>query len=494
MNKSLLIVICDFLLLSMLALARFDRTPPEPPKAEAPVTMQQNAAPDLVDTLKASLENEAQQREQMAKQLEARAEDLQNEQSHTQELEQEKSRLEGEQLRLQRLREQLEAQRAELKEQVQQEQEKLKETQTAHQQQLAQTQKEREKMLADIATAQERQRLLQEQLTNRESALEQARSDMRSLEQQKNEVERDRAVLSTRLESAQVAQQRLEGEISTLRTEKDAAHKTAARLAENVGELAQAQHDTQETLKEEIRQVTPLSINTLYDRFRQNRGVLRLNAVESGLLGDNQARMERYTVFVKDASGNVYAIAENTSTPVGPSRLSDLRSLNAELLLPGNRIEAIGQVRYLQADPSIILLPINPATLQEAGIEPYIVEDTPFRFANAVIVTAGGEKYGEVPIRVNPLSKRYIDVENSIANRLFGSFSPTAGDLVFSQNGNLIGLMVGRGRAILLGNLFAGLSLNLGDGFDPQEAKAAATVLVPLLPHEEPAKSNASRQ
>ncbi|MBN1403065.1 MAG: hypothetical protein JW942_01180 [Opitutales bacterium] len=485
MNKSLLIVICDFLLLSMMALARFDRQPPEPPKAEPPVaTMHESAAADIVDSLKLSLESEAEEREALAQQLADRARELESEQSRAETLEQEKSRLEGEQMRLQRLREQLEAERAKLEDSVRAEQEKLKSTQSAHQEQIAQTRQERDRMLAEVAAAQERQRLLQEQLAKREQALESAKEEMIALERQRVEAEREKAVLSTKLESAQVAQQRLEGEVSILRTEKDAAHQTTARLAENVGELAQAQQVTQDAIKEEIRQVTPLSLNTIYDNFRHNRGVLRFASREAALIGDADAAYEIYTVFVRDSNGRVMALAESSGTPLRVSKLAGLRRVRAEMDLPGALGRPVASVSFMKTDPRIIALPADEAAINAAGITPFIIEDAPFRFSNAVVVTADGEKYGEVPIRVSPASTRYIEVQNSISNRLFGSFSPSAGDLVFSQNGNLIGFMVSSGRAILMSQLATLSPLGLGDAYDATKAAEAARSLAPLIPAE----------
>ncbi len=467
MNKTLLIVICDFLLLSMLALARFDRNLPEPPAQEAPVSMHQSAAADLVDSLKASLESEAQSREELARMLEERARRLDLEKTRAENLEQEKSRLEGEQERLRRLREELESK-------VQ-----------SSQQQLAQTQSEREKMLADMAVAQERQRLLQEQLQKREGALEQAQKELRSLEQQKSEAEKDRAVLSTRLESAQIAQQRLEGEVSILRTEKEVAHQTAARLAENVGELAQAQQVTQDAIKQEIRQVTPLSLNTIYDNFRQNRGILRFASREAQLIGEADAAYEIYTVYVRDATGRVLALAESSGTPLRLGRLEGLRSVRAEMDLRGAKGRGVEAAAFLLADPRIIAVTLDETTFAASGTAAFQIEDSPFRFANAVVVTAGGDRYGEVPIRVSPLSKRYIEVQSSIANRLFGSFAPNAGDLVFSQNGNLIGFMVSGGRAVLLGALATSPELPLGQGYDAARAAQMGRELAPLIPPED---------
>jgi len=479
MNRTLLIVICDFLLLSMLALARFDKKPPEPvQQVETATSIQDTAAADITDSLREALENEAKAREDMARKLEIRAKELDTQQARAESLEQEKSRLEGEQARLQRLREQLEAERAKLETQV-----------NTSSVQVEQSRKDREKLLAEMAAAQERQRLLQAQLTKREEDLDAARQSLLALREQKSEAERDKAVLSTKLESAQVAQQRLEGEVTVLRSEKDAAHKQAERLAENVGDLAQAQKDTKQAISKEIRQVTPLSINTIYDNFRHNRGVIRFNAREALLLGEGNAAYEIYTVFVRNAEGRILALCQSARTPFRIGNLNGLRAVKAEMDLPGSRGREVTNISFLLTDPRVLVVPMQEGVIESAGVAPFLIEDAPFRFSVAVIITAGGEKYGEVPIRVSPGSTRYIEVQSSIANRLFGTFSPSVGDLVFSQNGNLMGFMVASNRAILLSNLTQTQTLALGDAFDRDAASTAGKILAPLIPEETQTRS-----
>ena len=66
MNKTLMLVICDFLLLSMLALARFD-PPEEPPTATLDATASAaTAEAELIELLEQSLEAEQGSRENLA--------------------------------------------------------------------------------------------------------------------------------------------------------------------------------------------------------------------------------------------------------------------------------------------------------------------------------------------------------------------------------------------------------------------------------------------
>src|ERR1041385_1016592 len=69
MNRSILIIICDFLLVTLVAFSNFDaeKAPPSQPRAAAPKTIGGNQ--DLVGTLKLALEDEKQTREKLTSDL-----------------------------------------------------------------------------------------------------------------------------------------------------------------------------------------------------------------------------------------------------------------------------------------------------------------------------------------------------------------------------------------------------------------------------------------
>ena len=77
MNKTLMLVICDFLLLSMLALARFD-----PPKEAATATLDATASSataeaELIELLEESLQSELSSRQNLTEDLTETRESLQ---------------------------------------------------------------------------------------------------------------------------------------------------------------------------------------------------------------------------------------------------------------------------------------------------------------------------------------------------------------------------------------------------------------------------------
>jgi hypothetical protein len=451
MNRSLLIVLCNFMLLCMLAMARFDKAPAPKGKAAAQnaAPMTEVAGPDIVSSLKDSLKSEADAKAGLAQLLEERANELTRQRTRTEALEQETSRLQGEEERLERLRKQLEGERDQLRD-------------------------------ATIAS-QAREKLIQGQLAKREEELRAAQANAIALTNEKGIAERDKAVLAEKLENSLNERKRLEGEIATLLVEKREAHAETAKLAANVGELAQAQEKNTEVISQKIRQVTPLSPNEVFDHFRRNRAALRFTTRENGLLGEGEDHYERYTVFVKDNAGRIVTLCETAGTPLRLATLDRLRAVTATMMFSGGRTRPVNKVSFLKADPRIAVFPSDAATAAAAKAQPFSIEDSPLRFPTAVVVTAGGERYGEAPIRVISGTSRYIEVQTSIANVLFGSFVPSEGDLVFSESGNLIGFMVGSGRAICLADLTQTASIDMGAAFNAEQARATVEMLENMM-------------
>ena len=95
MNKTLLLIICDFLLLNLLALTRWDKV--EPPPTRKPPVPEVSAArqnQDLVDMMKLSLEQEQATRNQLQQRLQFAEADSQTRAQTLTQLQAQKSQLE----------------------------------------------------------------------------------------------------------------------------------------------------------------------------------------------------------------------------------------------------------------------------------------------------------------------------------------------------------------------------------------------------------------
>src|SRR5436309_2228097 len=96
MNKTLLLILCDFLLLTLLALTRWETAEPPRPK-QAPVPeMAANAVSkeqDLVETMRQSMADEKAARDELAQRLAASESNLATREQSLTQLQSERNRL-----------------------------------------------------------------------------------------------------------------------------------------------------------------------------------------------------------------------------------------------------------------------------------------------------------------------------------------------------------------------------------------------------------------
>jgi hypothetical protein len=100
----------------------------------------------------------------------------------------------------------------------------------------------------------------------------------------------------------------------------------------------------------------------------------------------------------------------------------------------------------------------------ELGAKVYPIARDPFKFPEAVLISARGKGYGTVGFKLDPDHPGYVQVDNRLFKRIFGDFAPSRGDLVFSQTGELLGIMVNSDYCALIGNFAAATEITTGDG------------------------------
>jgi hypothetical protein len=98
------------------------------------------------------------------------------------------------------------------------------------------------------------------------------------------------------------------------------------------------------------------------------------------------------------------------------------------------------------------------------GVKVYGLATDPFKFPEAVLVSARGKGYGALGFKLDPAHPGYVRVDNHLFRKLFGDFSPSRGDLVFSQSGDLLGIMVNSNYCLILKDFTAGEIIHAGPG------------------------------
>ncbi|MEY2880064.1 MAG: hypothetical protein RLZZ15_2444 [Verrucomicrobiota bacterium] len=463
MNRTLLLIICDFLLLNLLALTRWEKA--EPPRAkQAPVPeLAANAVTkdqDLVAAMRESLADEQAARTRLAEQLTATDSTLAAREQSLAAAQSEKTKLAATLTEQQRSLADLGKRFSAANQEA-----------TMTKDQLAQLQRE----LAEKQIEAERQRRQFES----QIALQQA-------EAQKKIGTLTMAVVLSEQEKKDLREktETLQLQVATERQERAKVQETATQLARGVGQLAEKSDE----LTKEIRDHRPINANVLFNDFLANRVATAFTAQRKGLLGPVVKTKEPRTVLVSDGR-RVFALVHVDDTPLAPAfeNNPDWEKLGVEFIrAPGYR-SAPAALHFLAHDPRLIALPVDAAQAAALGAKVYSLATEPFKFPDAVLVGGGGQGYGEVAFKLDAGEPNFVRVDNRLFKRLFGDFAPSRGDLVFSKTGELLGMMVNRDYCALLRDFTPAKTLRPGDDLLPQhtgELLDAVAARVRALPEK----------
>jgi hypothetical protein len=476
MNKTLLLIICDFLLLNLLALTQWDAPTPQaeptPAPAELAARADRTAAADLVASMQTALEEERTAREQLAQQWRS---NLTSRDVVVQGLEEQRRQLSTNLTQVQASALELSQKLAGTAQTAAQTQARLTEAQqklTASEQargSLADSLKKAEverQRLAEGFTA-EKQRLV-ETLNAEKSAAQRQQEALAATEKARREVEQRAADLAAAVRVAEAEKNLLRENVTDLRQrvtrveqEKERIQTQATTLASGVQQLA----NRSEELKQEFRDSIPINANLLFNDFVSNRVAVAVSGVQPALIGSGQRQKEALTVLVTDGT-RTGALLHLNDTPLAFSRPGFGFDRLEARVTPRTGPPVGVPIHLLAADPRVVVLPLDTANSGRAGVRIYPLARNPFRYPEAVLISRGGRYYGEVEFRLDPRTPGYVRMKTKILTRLFGEFSPSAGDVVLSKTGELLGVMANGEYCLVLKDLLpaAGgvLDANLG--------------------------------
>lgn len=447
MNKTLLLIMCDFLLLNLLALTRWEKAePPSAPQPPVPA-MQEGRNPaskdqDLVDVMKLSLEDERAQREQLSQQLQQTQSTLQSREQNLAQLQSERTQLSST---------------------------------------LTETQRQAQDLAQKVDAASRDAAVSRERLAQMQRDLEQRQAEADRQKQQLSQLEKAHAEAQQKIESLNVAVQvseqekqmlretatTLKGQVEAERQERMKVQETTTQLAQGVGHIA----EQSTALTKEIRDNRPINANTLFSEFLANRVQTTFYANRAGLLGQVNRTKETRTVFVTDGK-QTYALLHVDDTPfaireAGP----DWERVSVTFTKGGFQGNAPA-INFLAADPRIVVVPVDAQQVSAIGAKVYELAADPFKFPDVVLISNGGAGYGEVSFRLDPTLPRYVQVDNRLMKRLFGTFAPSRGDLVLSKTGELLGIMANNDYCMILNDFTPVKSIKTGDAVKEQHTGA----------------------
>ncbi len=215
-------------------------------------------------------------------------------------------------------------------------------------------------------------------------------------------------------------------------------------------EIAQA---AAQQLRDEIAKKIPdqpINANMMATLYSQNR----VNLLTTAARTLSKPKKESNTILIevleydpatRKSSPYIHAITHVRETPYRlAANALGWRESAASLSGPNTGAQPLHHVRFLKSDPRIVIAPVGPPDspqVKALGVKPYKLAAKPFKFPKAFIMKRDGRSFGEVIFRMDPRNREYVKFDKSLVRSIMGDFSPSQGDLVFSQTGELLGIM-----------------------------------------------------
>ena len=490
MNRSLLLVICDFLLLSLLGFVRFDapQASAEDPQAEPKYS--EEPIPDSRDDLIAMLEISLEQakdkqaiknRELNEKILESQGiekklkESLERKESSLKQLENEAKQQDQRQLILEvekeeiakklsttedkfaaQKREMLQWKRLQEAKQVEVAK-KLSESVNALQQKELERVKLNDQLVASYYQSKlnaERVKSMEQVFeTNKqrlkilEAALEKSNAEKESLLDQKIKAEE-------KLQDSQNEQAILAAKLKTEKAIRNELSNQTDRLVAGFQNLTESSQKVVEAVEERTNEVVrkidstlTLSPNQVFAFFQENLVTVIFESKELGPLSIGSVERS-YTSQspILNVKGAYFAVLHVKNSPYGNT--FEPLSVQSRIRCGNNEVDSIGLFSDRQ-DSSLLWVQLPEEWLLRQDRLPAEQTTNPFAFQEAILINPNNLQYGSLRFRIdNERFSPFLKTDNRLSTRLFGDFSASAGDYLFTQNGKFLGIQTTSGNAL----------------------------------------------
>lgn len=481
MNRSLLLVVCDFLLLSLLGLADFERS-------GQPVTGEDNVRaiettstpePDnaMMDLLASALAAEQTSQVELQEELSRAKEELSALESSKEALSE--SLEEKTQAMAER-----EKQLAEAREDAK----RVAEEKAAAEERAAAIQEERDRIAAERQTAADEAKQLsatvdelasrantsEEELQRRsaelarlESELAERTQKLAEAERRRDEVETDRIRLVNEVATAEREKlllsstlQSARETINVERREKEQLRQQTESLTEGVTRLADASTE----ITAEVKKLRPKTTNEIFQNVKANQVRIQFEGANAGIFSENSFSESVETVLT-EVNGRVFLWVQLSQTPFAdPDRRRFINSLDVFLQAGDTRFR-VPQLGILRDEKTLLFLPLSEEIVGRLGVEIFPTSQTPFRFEDMVVIDLPDTRYGESSFRINTRKPGYLEIDSRVFSALFGEFSPSAGDLAFTRTGEFLGIVTKAGEAWMVESVNTGGKIDFGEKF-----------------------------
>jgi predicted nuclease with TOPRIM domain len=438
MNRSILIVICDFLLVSLLAFSTVDINKVADQGATSQLKMdmtmatnQVESGKDLAAVMRLALTEEQKNRDLLMSELTKSRETLGKQQQELQSREQQGRQLQEQQSNLK-------AEYAAAQTNIQTLTERLQNT-------TSETLISKEKLAA-----------MEAELKKQAEQAAAMQQELSQLARSNQVVQSERQRLAGQLQVAEVEKRHATEQVVRMQDEVKYEREEKAKLAEGVKVLASKSGE----LTQEIRENRPLAPNTIFNQFLTNRVEARFSASRSTVFGGNK-RKDTQTVLATDGT-NIVALCHVQDTPltlwnpgVEWEALAGTMARNAALV-------PVRSLSFSLQDPRIAFVPITKAEAKQLGSKIYPISPDPYKFQDAVLVGATEGYYGECRFEIDPSTPDYVKLDRNFLKGLFGKFNPSRGDLVLSKTGDLLGIMANNTYCMMIRNFDSAAAFRFG--------------------------------
>jgi hypothetical protein len=277
-------------------------------------------------------------------------------------------------------------------------------------------------------------------------------SDLRKQSADSAALQRQLAQLAQSNQTAMTEKQKLSSQLQVAEVEKKSAAEQAARMTEEVNierqEKAKLAEDVKSLanksgqLAQEIHENRQLAPNTIFNDFLTNRVKAQFHASRAGALGLGTANRDRDTQTVLATDGtNIFALCHVQDTPLAFGNPGTEWTGLTGSLIRNEATFPIVSLSFSWPDPRVILMPVSAAEAASLGCKIYHISSDPYKFQDAVLIGAKDGYYGECRFQIDLSTPDYVKLDNNFLKGLFGKFNPSRGDLVFSKTGELLGVM-----------------------------------------------------
>jgi len=446
MNRSILIVLCDFLLLSLLLFSSVDinkaslNSPAQLATSITPATNQVSGKQDLGDVMRLALDEERKNRDQLLGEL-TRTRAVVNQQSQ----------------QIQNTKEQLQTKEQQAA-QLAEEQAKLQGQVAAAQTNIANLNEQLHATTVETVITKEQRAVMEAEARKQAEKAAALEKQLAQLQSSNQVMQSDRNTLQSQLQLSEASNRSAMAQMTQLQEEVDAQRRENVRLSDGVKALATKSSE----LAREIHDSRPMTPNMIFEEMSTNRVMASFNGIKPGLFGADASKDKQAQTILVTEGTNIFALCHVQDTPLTLWNPGTQWEELSGSLTRGSAAFSINSLSFCLMDPRVVLIPVPTAQARALACKVYHLSKDPYVFQDAVVVGTRETYYGECSFQIDVSTPQYLKMDHNSLKGLFGKFNPSSGDLVLSKSGELLGVMANNNYCAIMRNFDTAATFRFG--------------------------------